>query len=88
MEEWAQILYGALGAAAPENVRLFRVVTGRTRESLPRFNKVYFVVTAVFLLFGGVFSFALNPQSPWAALYIGATFPIIVSAWLRSDGKD
>lgn len=84
MDEWAQVFYGAVGAAAPEVVRLWRIITGRTRESLPRIDPVYFLVAGLFLVLGGIFARALNASNPVAALYIGATFPLILSGWLRS----
>jgi hypothetical protein len=70
-------LYGVLGAMAPEAYRITRTAD----VSLVHAHPYLIFMTIVFLLFGGVFASAWDDNNPLKCLYVGATFPIWLSAW-------
>jgi hypothetical protein len=72
-----RFLYGALGALAPEVVRIYKT----SDLSLIHSSPYLIVVSVVFVLLGGVFADAWEDNHAIKCLYIGATFPIWLSAW-------
>jgi hypothetical protein len=70
-------MYGVLGAAAPEVYRITRTAD----VSLVHAHPYLIVMTVAFVLFGGVFASAWDDDNPLKCLYVGATFPIWLSAW-------
>ena len=66
-----------LGALAPEVVRIYKTSDLTLLHSSP----FLIVVSIVFVLFGGVFADAWEDDHAIKCLYIGATFPIWLSAW-------
>lgn len=69
--------YGALGALAPEVVRIRQA----SDLSLIHSSPYLIVISIVFVLLGGVFADAWEEAHPIKCLYIGATFPIWLTAW-------
>lgn len=78
---------GALGAAAPEAIRLFKVKARKLNFPLQ-----YFVITLLFVAVGGAITYALIPTgNPAGALYMGSTFPTLISSFAnraRTNGMD
>ena len=78
--------WGAFGALLPEIIRSYLVVTGsRSRQAngvrtlgLPK----YFAVSAVYAFSGGLFTFAWQPENEFKAIWVGVSFPVLVSAML------
>jgi hypothetical protein len=70
-------MYGALGALAPEVVRIYRT----SDLSLLHSSPFLICFSIAFVLLGGVFADAWEDDHVIKCLYIGATFPIWLSAW-------
>lgn len=76
---WRRFFYGAVGALAPEAVRWYNIV--RFGGQPLHVTLAYVVWSLVFIAIGGVFASAWGDNHAYKCLYIGATFPILVSAW-------
>jgi len=50
---WLNFLIGAVGATAPEVVRLYRIVTVAPSDPLPMFDKKYFLISLLLVALGG-----------------------------------
>ena len=72
---WRSFGYGAIGAAAPEIIRF-----AKTFELLLA-HPYLIVISIAFVVIGGVFATAWGEEHPLKCIYLGATFPIWVSAW-------
>ena len=48
-----QFFWGALGALAPELVRLYKIVTGPGPRRLPNFDAGYTIISVGFVILGG-----------------------------------
>lgn len=74
---------GALGALAPEAIRLYKL-----RMKLPRLSMTYYAISLIYAAFAGAFALYLaEPQNVASALYVGAGFPSIVAAARRVAEK-
>lgn len=74
---------GALGAVAPEVVRLYRL-----RLRTPRLHATYFAISVTYAAVAGIFAVYLaRPENILSALYVGMGFPSIVAAG-RKLGDD
>jgi hypothetical protein len=73
-------VYGTLGAAAPEVVRIYRTAD----ISLMRGPLSLICFSIAFVLLGGIFADAWEDDRAIKCLYLGATFPIWISAWAHS----
>ena len=62
---------------APELYRITRTAD----VSLVHAHPYLIVMTVLFVMFGGVFASAWDDNNPLKCLYVGATFPIWLSAW-------
>jgi hypothetical protein len=69
--------YGAVGALAPEVVRIYKA----SDLSLIHSSPYLIAVSIVFVLLGGVFADAWEDNHAIKCLYVGATFPVWLSAW-------
>ena len=69
--------YGAVGALAPEVVRIYKA----SDLSLIHSSAFLIAVSIVFVLLGGVFADAWEDDHAIKCLYIGTTFPVWLSAW-------
>jgi hypothetical protein len=74
---------GFVGAAAPEVLRLHRIVTGGSRRALPSFDFPYFVISLLNSLIGGVATLAIGGDTPWNCLVVGAFWPLALSSGAR-----
>jgi hypothetical protein len=74
---WSRFLYGAVGASAPEIYRITRTAD----LSLVNAHPYLIAMSIAFVLIGGVFASAWGDEWPLKSIYVGATFPIWVSAW-------
>jgi hypothetical protein len=68
--------YGAVGALAPEVVRIYNA----SDLSLIHSSSYLIAVSIVVVLLGGVFADAWEDNHAIQGLYIGATFPVCLSA--------
>lgn len=74
-------LLGAVGALAPEIVRLYN---WRRRKNLPAFSTFYFVISFLYMFIGGVLAVALAREGqPVSSFYIGAALPFVLDAGIK-----
>ena len=74
--EVQRFAYGAVGALAPEVVRIYNA----SDLSLIHSSPYLIAVSIVVVLLGGVFADAWEDNHAIQCLYIGATFPVCLSA--------
>src|SRR5919198_5558449 len=77
---WWRFLFGVLGATAPEAVRLYRIVTGQTAGSLPRFSPPYFGISVLCMGLGGVLAVVWGDNHPLKCLWVCVSVPVIISS--------
>lgn len=70
-------LLGAVGAAAPEILRLYEL---RTNPQQFNWTWAYLLLTGPFLLLGGLVAVILPATTVWGAFYTGLSLPVIISA--------
>jgi hypothetical protein len=78
-----RFLWGALGALAPEIVRIYRINTGVSKGKLPVFGYGYFVISLAYAVLAGFIVIASAKTSPLECLWIGASIPAIISYLAR-----
>ena len=80
---WWRFGWGALGAAAPEIIRLYRIVTdpGATPGAPHRFTFWYFSISLVFLILGGAVAVAWGENNALKCIWVGASVPLIISSF-------
>jgi hypothetical protein len=69
-------LYGMIGSAVVEALRIYKIAT--LHPAL--FHWPYFLISIAFIFAGGMFTAVWAEDQPIKAFYIGATFPIWLSA--------
>jgi hypothetical protein len=77
-------LLGCLGALLPEIVKLYAARTGLKRRT---FHYSYFIISIVYSAVGGVFAIYLSNQTAISAIYLGATWPVILGNMIRHKGR-
>jgi hypothetical protein len=82
----ACFLSGAAGAAAPEVIRIYRILSGRSKARLPHFNWWFLLFSAAFVLLGGYLARLLVEANVIADERIkcfgaGVALPMIVSTF-------
>ncbi len=83
MKKLHLFLWGCLGAVLPELLRFFRLVAAG--QPLPNLNwPLYAVVLALFILAAGAFTLAWEADSPFKAIWVGASFPTIITALITT----
>ncbi len=70
-------LLGALGAAAPEILRLYEL---RTKPDQFKWTWSYLGMTIPFLILGGLIAIVLPTTTFWGAFYAGLTMPVTLTA--------
>ena len=78
---WWRFLLGALGATAPEVVRLYKIVTGQTEGNLPHFSPHYFSISVIFMGLGGLLAVVWGENNPLKCLWVGVSLPVIISSF-------
>ncbi len=78
---WSRFLFGAIGATAPEVLRLYKIVTDRSSDSLPNFSKAYFLISVLFIGLGGTFAVVWGETNPLKSLWVGISLPVIISTF-------
>lgn len=74
-------MLGAVGAAAPEVLRLYKIVTNRSSEPLPQFGYPYFLISLLFVAVGGVFAVAWGENNAFKCIWVGLSLPVIISSF-------
>lgn len=80
-----RFLWGALGAVAPEIVRVYRVTTGVSQGRLPVFGRRYFLISVMFAVMSGLIVLASGRTTPLECIWIGVSVPAIISHVLRRN---
>lgn len=70
-------LLGAVGAAAPEVLRLYEL---RSNPERFKWSWNYLFLTVPFLILGGLVAVILPATTVWGAFYTGLSLPVIISA--------
>lgn len=76
-------LWGCTGAAIPEVVRMWKIVSSGG-QGLPDFSLLYFSISIVYVVFAGLFTIAWNPENPYKAIWVGVSFPTLISSMIQS----
>ncbi|MFF4533762.1 hypothetical protein ACFY1P_31390 [Streptomyces sp. NPDC001407] len=84
MNSLATVLWGMLGALAPEIVRLYTI---RRNPRRFQWSWYYVLVSIAFAGLGGAMALALPATTAWAALYVGISTPTVVTTIVRK-GKE
>ena len=73
-------VFGALGAAAPEILRLYNL-----RQHPGRFSwsAGYILLSLPFYLLGGLLAVVLAEPNAWSAIYIGLSTPIVINTAVK-----
>jgi hypothetical protein len=82
---WRRFWYGTAGAAAPEVVRLFKLL--KEQHAAFTFHDLTLgmvLISLAFVTLGGVFASAWGDDHPIKCMYNGATFPVLLNAWYSS----
>jgi len=72
--------WGAFGAILPEVVRLYKIAQGD--NPMLDLTVVYVVLSVIFVLAAGIFTVAFRPENQWKAVWVGVSFPVLVSGLL------
>jgi hypothetical protein len=72
--------YGAIGAAAPEVVRFYALAKQTAAPDFPHNVALYLITSAIFSIVGGVFATLWDDDVKSKCFYLGATFPLVMSA--------
>lgn len=75
--DWSVFLLGALGAFAPEIVRLWEL---RSTPEKFAWSALYVVASVSMCVLGGVVAVLLAPDTAWKVFYAGLTAPVVISA--------
>lgn len=76
-------LWAAFGSLLPEVLRLYRLTVDA--NPLPSYNWwQYAILSLLFVTFAGFFSVAWQPETELKAVWLGASFPIVVAQLIAS----
>jgi hypothetical protein len=78
---WWRFLLGAVGATAPELVRLYKVVTGQSQGKLPPMGPADFGISGLFMALGGLLAVVWGENHALKCLWVGVSLPIIISSF-------
>ena len=70
--------WGFFGATLPEIIRLQKIVTD-PMQKIDFFSIPYCLLLLAYLCAAGVLSIAWKPENPYKAIWLGASFPVIIS---------
>jgi CDP-diglyceride synthetase len=74
--------WGCLGAVLPELLRFFKLVAAG--QSLPTLNwPLYIGLFVLFVLAAGAFTVAWKAETPFKAIWVGASFPTLVATLVQ-----
>src|SRR5262245_55234603 len=74
---WNVFALGALGAFAPEIVRLWEL---RSSPDKFQWSALYVIASILMCALGGVVAVLMAPDTDWKMFYAGLTAPVVVSA--------
>jgi len=75
--------WGFPGALAPEILRFFKIVSAGNK--LPSLDwTVYLLLLLACVVMAGAVSVAFKPDSPWKALWVGASLPALIATLVQT----
>jgi hypothetical protein len=77
---WSTFGYGAVGALAPEIIRLHNIVTGVSSGTIKVFDPLYLLVSLVFVVLGGIVAVAWGERTAFKSFGVGVALPVIISS--------
>jgi hypothetical protein len=80
VELYVVFLLGAVGALAPEILRLYAL---RTDRAAFQWSGFYLLISLLFAALGGVVALVLPATTPYAAFYAGVSAPTVVNTALK-----
>ncbi|MFQ5758590.1 MAG: hypothetical protein ACE5IF_02805, partial [Candidatus Bathyarchaeia archaeon] len=73
---WMVFIFGCVGAAAPEVLRIYK----KRDKGIEIINLRFYLFTSLlFVALGGIVANILPTSTPWGAFYVGVSLPTIVS---------
>lgn len=85
MSKTARFWYGCFGSILPEVIRVYQGFIHQ--QILPsvswKYLTIYAVISLVFMTFAGIFTIAWEPENAFKAVWVGASFPTLVSALIK-----
>ena len=83
MKSRESFLWGAVGGAAPEVLRWFKIAS--TGAQPPHLDWIFYGVFLFFyIVVAGAVAVAFNPDSPWKGLWVGASLPAIIAVLVQA----
>jgi len=73
--------WGLFGSILPEIVRIYKIVNSGESVSL---SWQYFAISFVFMVAAGFFTVAWKPENEFKAIWVGVSFPVLVSAMIQA----
>jgi hypothetical protein len=77
MSNKESFLWGCLGSILPEIVRLYTIATHQ--QDFPHFTWPYLIISILFILSAGGLTVAWKPENAFKGIWIGISFPTLVS---------
>lgn len=78
-------LWGLFGAILPELLRLYKIAVGGHIWS--GFTWFYLLMSVFFVLAAGLFTTAWKPENAFKAIWVGVSFPVLVSTLMNASPK-
>jgi hypothetical protein len=75
-----KLVWGMLGAVAPEIIRLNKIITGVSKQARPTLSPPYFLISLANSLMGGIFAVALGGETVGNRLIVGAFWPLALTS--------
>jgi hypothetical protein len=79
MPIWLRFGYGAFGAAAPEVIRIFGLVSRQVPGRVPPFGFAYCLFSLLLMAVGGGLAAAWGDPAPLKCIWVGVSAPTIIS---------
>ena len=76
---WKRFGWGFGGALVHEAFRLFKIF--EAKNNVPPFPPIYYFLTPLLLIGGGLLSAAWEDDKPWKCFYLGVTVGIYIAVW-------
>lgn len=74
--------WGLFGSVLPEIIRLKNLVS--SGQALPEFTWPFIFISLAYIIAAGLFVVAWQAENPFKAVWVGASFPTLVSAMLQA----
>jgi hypothetical protein len=79
------LFWGFVGGAAPEVVRVCRIVKEDNSFS---YSKSMFIASCLMAILGALLAYALQVMTPYQAIYVGISTPVIISKMMENPATE